>query len=105
MLIKIRVRVADGGRVERIIRGLLAQLIDTDAAVDERERTGPVRSAAIGEDGGEVFVGELDHARELVEPDAAALTEQRMVVTAVEVDAATRELIKIHGALLVAQKD
>src|SRR5207244_10398979 len=75
-------------------------LVDAEAAVDERQSTGAVRRAALTHDRCQVLVRQLHHVGKLIEADAAALTEQRVVVATVEVHAPPGKLIEILLALL-----
>ena len=61
------------------------------AAVSGIERT---------RDHGEVAVRQLDHLGRRLEPDRAALREQRVVVAAVQVLPARRELMEVARTLL-----
>ena len=100
MLVEGFVGPAHGRQVLHVVGVARAALIDAEAAVDDRERAGAARRAAGAEDRRQVPVGELDDLGELVEADAGALPEQRMIVAAVEVHAPPRELVEARRALL-----
>ena len=64
-----------------------------------------MRGVLIAEDGGEVFVGELDHLGHLRVADGAPLAIERMVVASVEVHAATSELVETGRAFFGAEDE
>src|SRR5688572_4367492 len=100
MQIEVVDRPVDGARVDGVVGRIARQLIGAERTIDDAERACAVRAAAIAENGGEVLAGELDHFRHLRKSDRAALRVERMVITAVEVDAPSGQLIKTERPLL-----
>ena len=94
-----RVRV-DDARVDEVVAGGRAPEVDADRPVEDPERARAVHGRGTAEDRREVLVGELDDVGRLLVPDRPALGIQRVVVAAVEVLAAQRELVETRRSLL-----
>jgi hypothetical protein len=86
MQIEVTDRPIDGFRIDGVVGRIARYLVGTEGSIDDAEGARAVSGATIAEDGGKVFVGELDDFRHLLVSDGCALGEERVVVTTVEVD-------------------